>query len=66
METNNENNYSGFINLFICICLQQRLDQKAGTPISTMGNRHGGPLSRLSDSRRRIQRAKFQNPASHF
>ncbi len=46
-EKNNEKNYSGFIHLFIYSGLQQRLDKKTGTPVSTMGNRPGGTLSRL-------------------
>jgi len=66
METNNEKIYSDFINLFIYSCLQQRLDQKTGTTVSTMGNRHGGTLSKLSGNRRRIQCEKFQNPTSQF
>jgi hypothetical protein len=42
----NEKNSDCFINPFIYICVQQRLDQKESTPISTMGNCPGGALSR--------------------
>jgi hypothetical protein len=45
-EKNNEKNGNCFINPFIYICVQQRLDQKESTPISTMGNCPGSALSR--------------------
>jgi len=44
-ELNNEKHYSGFIHLSIYSGLQQRMDPKNGTPVSTMGNRPGGTLS---------------------
>jgi hypothetical protein len=47
-EKSNEKDYSDSAYLFIDICLQQQLGQKAGARVQTLRNRPGGALSRSS------------------
>jgi hypothetical protein len=45
-EKHNEKIFSDYIHLFICFCLQQRLDQKAATGIYALFNSQGGALGK--------------------
>jgi len=49
-EKNNEKIYSGYIGLFIGICLQQQLGEKAGSRLYTLCYRQGCALGRPSPS----------------
>jgi hypothetical protein len=45
-EKNNEKIYSGYIHLFIGICLQQQLGEKASARVYTLCYRQGCALGR--------------------